>query len=182
MTLSAQSLTKRYGAAPGYVAVRGASVELQPGEFISIVGRSGSGKSTLMAMLGALTQPTEGRLLFDGTDVWTLSDLNGTVLASARPGDPYSLIPPPPRTSSVTARRHGGVTRIGFRLSRPFDGQTMFFVLAHVHGDFSWEKVVRTGLRYGASSGSWFASPTPCGPFSNTCISAGTPALRSARK
>ena len=74
MTLSAQSLTKRYGAAPGYAAVRGVSLELRRGEFISIVGRSGSGKSTLMAMLGALTKPTEGRLLLDGTDVWALSE------------------------------------------------------------------------------------------------------------
>ena len=74
MTLSAQLLTKRYGAAPGYAAVRGASLELRRGEFISIVGRSGSGKSTLMAMLGALTRPTEGRLLLDGTDVWALAE------------------------------------------------------------------------------------------------------------
>jgi ABC-type lipoprotein export system ATPase subunit len=74
MTLSAQSLTKRYGAALGYAAVRGASLDVGRGEFISIVGRSGSGKSTLMAMLGALTKPTEGRLLLDGIDVWTLSE------------------------------------------------------------------------------------------------------------
>jgi len=74
MTLSAQLLTKRYDAAPGYAAVRGASLELRRGEFISIVGRSGSGKSTLMAMLGALTRPTEGRLLLDGTDVWALAE------------------------------------------------------------------------------------------------------------
>ncbi|TMK05682.1 MAG: ATP-binding cassette domain-containing protein, partial [Alphaproteobacteria bacterium] len=59
MTLSAQCLTKRYGAASGYAAVRGANLVLRRGEFISIVGRSGSGKSTLMAMLGALTKPTE---------------------------------------------------------------------------------------------------------------------------
>jgi ABC-type lipoprotein export system ATPase subunit len=74
VTLSAQSLTKRYGAAPGYEAVRGASLELQAGEFVSIVGRSGSGKSTLLAMLGALTPPTEGTLLLDGTDVWAFSE------------------------------------------------------------------------------------------------------------
>jgi len=72
--LSAQSLTKRYGAARGYEAVRDASFELQAGEFVSIVGRSGSGKSTLLAMLGALTPPTEGTLLLDGTDVWELSE------------------------------------------------------------------------------------------------------------
>jgi putative ABC transport system ATP-binding protein/macrolide transport system ATP-binding/permease protein/lipoprotein-releasing system ATP-binding protein len=79
--LSAQSLTKRYGAAPGYEAVRGASLELQAGEFVSIVGRSGSGKSTLMAMLGALTRPTEGKVLLDGADLWALAE---TELASFR--------------------------------------------------------------------------------------------------
>src|SRR3984893_10070535 len=79
--LSAQSLTKRYGAAPGYEAVRAANLELQAGEFVSIVGRSGSGKSTLMAMLGALTRPTEGKVLLDGTDMWALAE---TELASFR--------------------------------------------------------------------------------------------------
>src|SRR5262249_55432827 len=72
--LSAQSPRKRSGAPPGCAAGRGASLEVGRGEFISIVGRSGSGKSTLMAMLGALTEPTAGRLLLDGTDVWTLSE------------------------------------------------------------------------------------------------------------
>lgn len=73
MTLRAQALTKRYGDA-GYEAVHGVSVELQAGEFVSIVGRSGSGKSTLMAMLGALTQPTEGKVLFEGADIWMLPE------------------------------------------------------------------------------------------------------------
>jgi putative ABC transport system ATP-binding protein/macrolide transport system ATP-binding/permease protein/lipoprotein-releasing system ATP-binding protein len=73
--LSAQSLTKRYGTDRGRDAVRGASLDLQDGEFVSIVGRSGSGKSTLMAMLGALTRPSAGKLLLDGIDVWTLSEV-----------------------------------------------------------------------------------------------------------
>ena len=74
MTLSARSLTKRYGGASGYEAVRDASLDLSAGEFVAIVGRSGSGKSTLMAMLGALTEPTEGKVLLDGTDLWTLPE------------------------------------------------------------------------------------------------------------
>jgi ABC-type lipoprotein export system ATPase subunit len=74
VTLSAQSLTKRYGTSPGYEAVRDVSLELRANEFVSIVGRSGSGKSTLMAMLGALTEPTQGKVLLDGTDIWTLSE------------------------------------------------------------------------------------------------------------
>jgi ABC-type lipoprotein export system ATPase subunit len=81
MILSAQSLTKRYGTAPGYEAVRGASLELRDSEFVSVVGRSGSGKSTLMAMLGALTRPSEGTLLLDGVDLWALSE---TELANFR--------------------------------------------------------------------------------------------------
>jgi ABC-type lipoprotein export system ATPase subunit len=86
MTLSAQCLTKRYGAGSGYAAVRGANLELRRGEFISIVGRSGSGKSTLMAMLGALTKPTEGRLLLDGTDIWTLSETERAIFRARQVG------------------------------------------------------------------------------------------------
>jgi ABC-type lipoprotein export system ATPase subunit len=72
--LSARSVTKCYGTGVGYDAVREVSLELQAGEFISIVGRSGSGKSTLLAMLGALTEPTQGRVLLDGEDVWVMSE------------------------------------------------------------------------------------------------------------
>ncbi len=80
MMLSAQSLSKRYGPAPGHAAVRGASLELREREFVSIVGRSGSGKSTFLAMLGALTRPSEGTLLLDGADVWTLAETSRAAL------------------------------------------------------------------------------------------------------
>jgi ABC-type lipoprotein export system ATPase subunit len=100
MTLSAQSLTKRYGAAPGYAAVRDASLELRRGEFISIVGRSGSGKSTLMAMVGALTRPTEGRLLLDGTDVWALSETQRATFRARQIGFVFQF---PSLLSNLTA-------------------------------------------------------------------------------
>ena len=96
MTLSAQSLTKRFGSAPGYDAVRNASLDLNVGEFIAIVGRSGSGKSTLMAMLGALTKPTEGKVLLDGTDIWALSETELAAFRSRRIGFVFqfpSLLP-----------------------------------------------------------------------------------------
>jgi len=67
--LSARSLTKCYGPAPGHEAVRDVSIDVLAGDFVAIVGRSGSGKSTLMAMLGGLTRPTQGQLLLDGIDV-----------------------------------------------------------------------------------------------------------------
>ena len=100
MTLSAQVLTKRYGDAPGYAAVRGVSLELSRGEFVSIVGRSGSGKSTLMAMLGALTRPTEGKLLLDGTDVWTLPESERATFRSRHVGFIFQF---PSLLSNLTA-------------------------------------------------------------------------------
>jgi ABC-type lipoprotein export system ATPase subunit len=100
VTLSAQSLTKRYDTASGHEAVRDASLELQVGEFVSIVGRSGSGKSTLMAMLGALTRPTEGKLLLDGTDVWTLSEAELATFRSRRIGFIFQF---PSLLSNLTA-------------------------------------------------------------------------------
>ena len=81
VALRAQAVTKRYGNPPGYEAVQHADFELRRGEFVSIVGRSGSGKSTLMAMLGALIKPTQGKVLFDGADIWALSE---TELANFR--------------------------------------------------------------------------------------------------
>ena len=81
MTLSATGLVKRYSANPDYLAVDGADLEIVSGEFVAIIGRSGSGKSTLLAMLGALTRPSKGQVVFDGRDLWSFSE---TELAAFR--------------------------------------------------------------------------------------------------
>jgi ABC-type lipoprotein export system ATPase subunit len=96
VNLSAHALTKRYESASSCEAVRGASLDLKAGDFVSLVGRSGSGKSTLLAMLGALTKPTSGTLLLNGADVWALSEEKRSIFRSREVGfifQFHSLLP-----------------------------------------------------------------------------------------
>ncbi len=55
-------------------------LQVPEGQLTILRGRSGSGKTTLMNILGALDQPTEGSVIFDGQDIVKLSEMERTAL------------------------------------------------------------------------------------------------------
>jgi putative ABC transport system ATP-binding protein len=67
-------------------AVRGVSLSVAAGEFVSIMGPSGSGKSTLMHLMGALDTPTTGKAIFMGKDLAAMSDRERSLLRRTRIG------------------------------------------------------------------------------------------------
>jgi putative ABC transport system ATP-binding protein len=68
------------------VALRGASLELRPGEFVSLMGRSGSGKSTLVAVMAGLALPTAGQVIIDGRDITRLDEAKRAEVRATRIG------------------------------------------------------------------------------------------------
>ena len=76
-------------------ALRGVSLEIQSGEYISIMGPSGCGKSTMLNLLGCLDRPTSGRYLLGSEDVSQMDDDSLSAIRGARLGfifQSYNLI------------------------------------------------------------------------------------------
>lgn len=70
-----QELQKYYTVGANTIkALDGVSLDIDDGEYVTVVGTSGSGKSTLMNILGCLDTPSSGSYLLDGEDVAALSD------------------------------------------------------------------------------------------------------------
>jgi len=77
-------------------ALRGVSLSVEAGEFLAIAGPSGSGKSTILNMIGCIDNPSDGRVLIDGTEVEGLSDKELTRYRRSRIGfifQSFNLIP-----------------------------------------------------------------------------------------
>jgi putative ABC transport system ATP-binding protein len=72
--IRAEDLSKTYPGRDGGVrALEDVSLDVDAGRCLVVLGASGSGKSTLLNTLGALSRPSSGRVLLDGTDVYALS-------------------------------------------------------------------------------------------------------------
>ena len=65
-----EGIKKSYNGEP---VLRGVSLKIEDGEFISVMGESGSGKSTLLGIAGGFIQPDGGRVLWNGRDISSLS-------------------------------------------------------------------------------------------------------------
>jgi len=73
--IRAEEVTKCYHLIGEEVwALRGITLDIYRGEFLSIMGPSGSGKSTLFNQVGALDKPTGGRVIFEGESIFDLSE------------------------------------------------------------------------------------------------------------
>ena len=77
--LKAEDLEKVYRVGKVDVpALRGVSLDVEEGEFLSVMGPSGCGKSTMLHLLGGLLTPTKGRIVIAGEDLTAASDARRT--------------------------------------------------------------------------------------------------------
>ena len=108
--ISIRDLRKTYHVGEVDVhALRGVDLDVQRGEFVSIVGPSGSGKSTLFHIIGGLTPPTAGSILLDGHDLLGLTDAQRTELRKTTVGfvfQKYNLLPTLTARDNIEIARH----------------------------------------------------------------------------
>ncbi len=95
--LKSQDLCKTYGSGENEVrALDHVNIDIEDGEFVSIVGTSGSGKSTLLNMLGGLDRPDSGTVNISGKPIFTMQDEELTIFRRRNIGfifQNYNLVP-----------------------------------------------------------------------------------------
>lgn len=98
-----ENVIKRFyiGSPNELTILKGISIDVQEGEFVSIVGASGSGKSTLMNIIGALDRPTEGEYILGGEDVKTMNGNKLSDIRNRRIGFVFQTFNLIPRTTAL---------------------------------------------------------------------------------
>lgn len=95
--LKVEHVTKIYGSGENAVrALQDVSFTVPRGEFTAIVGESGSGKSTLLNCIGALDDPTDGKVYINGTDLFAMIEKKRTIFRRRNIGfvfQSFQLIP-----------------------------------------------------------------------------------------
>ena len=95
--LEVRSISKTYGSGETSVrALKKVNFSVQKGEYVAIVGESGSGKSTLLNMIGVLDNPTSGKVLIDGKDIFAMKESKLTIFRRRNIGfifQAFNLIP-----------------------------------------------------------------------------------------
>lgn len=95
--LEVKSVSKIYGKGNNVVhALKDVSFSVDKGEYIAIVGESGSGKSTLLNIIGAIDIPTDGKVIINNKDLFTMTDSELTVFRRRNIGfifQGFNLIP-----------------------------------------------------------------------------------------
>lgn len=95
--LKVENLCKEYGSGDNKVqAIKNMNFTVEKGEFVCIVGASGSGKSTLLHLIGGMDKPTNGKVIVDGENIYSLDDNKLSAFRRRKVGfifQSYNLIP-----------------------------------------------------------------------------------------
>jgi len=87
MLLRADNISKRYtNGNKSLEVLKGVALSIKKSEIVAIVGPSGAGKSTLMHILAGLDRPQKGSVIFDSTDLYSLSDSKRSFIRNRRMG------------------------------------------------------------------------------------------------
>lgn len=101
--IEVEKLSKSYrrGDHAAVEALKSATFEIAPGEFVCVRGNSGSGKSTLLNLLGCLDRPTSGAYCLDGEDVSRYNDKQLSRIRNAKIGFIFQSFNLLPRTTAL---------------------------------------------------------------------------------
>ena len=97
-----RNAVKRYGEGDAAIfALAGVNLNINPGEYVAIMGPSGSGKSTLMNMMGALDSMTRGEYLLDGIEIGKLNEDALSIVRGIKIGFIFQSFNLIPRTTAI---------------------------------------------------------------------------------